>query len=84
VLFAVKNASGKRFFSKIKDHVININSWERRKNMNVTRRGFLNTSGTVVVASGLAIRLKPIAAHTKPLKIKYARKTTTVYQYCSV
>src|ERR1035437_4468540 len=52
--------------------------------MNVSRRGFLKISGAVMALSGLGISLKPIAAHARPLKIKYAKETTTVRPYCSV
>jgi formate dehydrogenase major subunit len=52
--------------------------------MNVSRRGFLRLSGAVVAVSGLGINLKPIAAYAQPLKIKYAKETTTVCPYCSV
>jgi formate dehydrogenase major subunit len=52
--------------------------------MNVNRRGFLKLSGAVMAVSGLGISLKPIAAHAQPLKIKYAKETTTVCPYCSV
>jgi formate dehydrogenase major subunit len=52
--------------------------------MRVTRRVFLKISGTVLAASGIGINIKPVAAHAKSLKIKYARKTTTVCPYCSV
>lgn len=52
--------------------------------MRVTRRVFLKISGTVLAAGGIGINLKPVAAHAKSLKIKYARKTTTVCPYCGV
>ena len=52
--------------------------------MNVSRRGFLKISGAVVAVSGLGISLKPVATHAQPLKIKYAKETTTVCPYCSV
>ncbi|OGP89338.1 MAG: formate dehydrogenase [Deltaproteobacteria bacterium RBG_19FT_COMBO_43_11] len=52
--------------------------------MNVSRRGFLKISGAVVAVSGLGVSLKPIAAYAQPLKIKYAKETTTVCPYCSV
>jgi len=52
--------------------------------MNVSRRGFLKLSGAVAAVSGLGISLKPVAAHAQPLKIKYAKETTTVCPYCSV
>ncbi len=52
--------------------------------MRITRRGFLKISGAVISASGIGISLKPISAHAKPLKIKYAKETTTICPYCSV
>ncbi|MEQ8181472.1 MAG: twin-arginine translocation signal domain-containing protein, partial [Smithellaceae bacterium] len=52
--------------------------------MKVSRRGFLKISGAVMATTGVGISLKPVAAHAKPLRIKYARETTTVCPYCSV
>ena len=52
--------------------------------MDVSRRGFLKISGTALMASGLGISLKPVAAHAQPLKIKYAKETTTICPYCAV
>ena len=52
--------------------------------MRITRRVFLKISGTVFVASGVGISIKPVAAYAKPLKIKYAKETTTICPYCSV
>jgi formate dehydrogenase major subunit len=52
--------------------------------MNVSRRGFLKISGAVVAVSGLGVSLKPVAAYAQPLKIKYAKETTTICPYCSV
>ena len=52
--------------------------------MQVTRRGFLKISGAALAASGLGIPLKPGSAYAKPLKIKYAKETTTICPYCSV
>jgi formate dehydrogenase major subunit len=52
--------------------------------MRVTRRVFLKISATVLAAGGIGINLKPVAAHAKSLKIKYARKTTTICPYCGV
>jgi len=52
--------------------------------MRLTRRTFLKVSGTVLAGSGLGVSLKPIYAHAKPLKIRYARETTTICPYCSV
>jgi len=52
--------------------------------MKVTRRGFLKISGVALVASGIGISLKPVSAHAQPLKIKYAKETTTICPYCAV
>jgi len=52
--------------------------------MHVTRRSFLKITGTVLATSGIGISIKPVAAYAKPLKIKYAKETTTVCPYCSV
>jgi len=52
--------------------------------MDVSRRGFLKISGAALMASGIGISLKPVAAHAKPLKIKYAKETTTICPYCAV
>ncbi len=52
--------------------------------MDVSRRGFLKISGAALMASGIGINLKPVAAHAKPLKIKYAKETTTICPYCAV
>jgi len=52
--------------------------------MDVSRRGFLKISGTALMASGIGINLKPVAAHAQPLKIKYAKESTTICPYCAV
>jgi len=52
--------------------------------MEVTRRGFLKISGFALASSGLGISLKPVSAYAQPLKIKYAKETTTICPYCSV
>jgi len=52
--------------------------------MDVSRRGFLKISGAALMASGIGINLKPVSAHAKPLKIKYAKETTTICPYCAV
>jgi formate dehydrogenase major subunit len=52
--------------------------------MEISRRGFLKISGAVIASSGLGISLKPVSAYAQPLKIKYAKETTTVCPYCSV
>ena len=52
--------------------------------MDVSRRGFLKISGTALMASGIGINLKPVAAHAQSLKIKYAKETTTICPYCAV
>jgi len=52
--------------------------------MNVSRRGFLKISGTALMTSGIGLSLKPVSAHAQPLKIKYAKETTTICPYCAV
>jgi len=52
--------------------------------MRITRRGFLKISGAALAASGAGVSLKPVTAHARPLKIKYAKETTTICPYCSV
>lgn len=52
--------------------------------MEVTRRGFLKVSGAALVSGGFGVSLKPVAAHAQPLKIQYAKETTTICPYCSV
>jgi formate dehydrogenase major subunit len=52
--------------------------------MRITRRCFLKVSGTVLVTSGFGVSIKPVSAYAKPLKIKYAKETTTICPYCSV
>ena len=52
--------------------------------MDVSRRGFLKISGTVLAASGIGVSLKPVSAHAQPLKVKYTKETTTICPYCSV
>lgn len=52
--------------------------------MDVSRRGFLKLAGTSLLVGGLGIDLKPIEAYAQPLKIKYAKETTTICPYCSV
>jgi len=52
--------------------------------VDVNRRGFWKISGAVVAASGLGVSLKPVSAYAQPLKIQYAKETTTVCPYCSV
>ena len=52
--------------------------------MDVSRRGFLKISGAVFASTGLGFSLKPVAAYAQPLKVKYAKETTTICPYCSV
>ena len=52
--------------------------------MDVSRRGFLKISGAALAASGIGISLKPVSVYAQPLKIKYAKQTTTICPYCSV
>ncbi len=52
--------------------------------MDVSRRGFLKISGAALMASGIGINLKPVSSYAQPLKIKYAKETTTICPYCAV
>jgi len=52
--------------------------------MDVSRRGFLKISGTALMTSGLGISLRPVSSYAQPLKIKYAKETTTICPYCAV
>jgi formate dehydrogenase major subunit len=52
--------------------------------MDVSRRGFLKISGVALASGGLGISLRPVSAYAEPLKIKYAKETTTICPYCSV
>ena len=52
--------------------------------MDVSRRGFLKISGAALMASGIGVNLKPVSAYAEPLKIKYAKETTTICPYCAV
>jgi len=52
--------------------------------MDVNRRGFLKISGAALAASGLGVGLKAVSAYAQPLKVKYAKETTTICPYCSV
>jgi formate dehydrogenase major subunit len=52
--------------------------------LRLTRRAFLKISGTVLATSGVGVSIRPVSAYAKPLKIKYAKETTTVCPYCSV
>ncbi len=52
--------------------------------MDVSRRGFLKISGAVLATTGLGVSLKPVSAYAQPLKVKYAKETTTICPYCSV
>jgi formate dehydrogenase major subunit len=52
--------------------------------MRVTRRSFFKISGMVFAAGSIGTSLKPVSAYAKPLKIRYAKETTTICPYCSV
>jgi formate dehydrogenase major subunit len=52
--------------------------------MDVSRRGFLKISGAALMASGIGINLRPVSAYAEPLKIRYAKETTTICPYCAV
>ena len=52
--------------------------------MHITRRVFLKIPRTVLATSGIGISIKPVAAYAKSLKIRSAKKTTTICPYRSV
>jgi formate dehydrogenase major subunit len=52
--------------------------------MNISRRGFLKTTGAALAAGELGINLDPAEAHAREMKIKFAKKTTTICPYCAV
>jgi formate dehydrogenase major subunit len=52
--------------------------------MEVTRRTFLKLSGATVLGAGLGINIAAVEAQALPLKIQYARETTTICPYCGV
>ena len=55
--------------------------------MNVSRRGFLKTSGTSAILGSLGFGLgTPSTAHAGALrkKLKYAKESTTICPYCAV
>ena len=55
--------------------------------MKVNRRQFLKISaGTAagVMAFGLGMDLKPVKAHARTLRIRYAKESTTICPYCAV
>jgi formate dehydrogenase major subunit len=52
--------------------------------MEVTRRTFLKLSGTTALGTGLGINISGVEAKAEPLKILYARETTTICPYCAV
>lgn len=55
-----------------------------RSAMEVTRRNFLKLSGVTVIGAGIGINLSAVEARAIPLKIQYARETTTICPYCGV
>jgi formate dehydrogenase major subunit len=63
-----------------------VNQYLRKERifMDVSRRGFLKISGAVLATTGLGVSLKPVSAYAQPLKVKYAKETTTICPYCSV
>ncbi len=52
--------------------------------MDITRRGFLKISGAAALAGGLGVELLPRTVQAQPLKILYAKETTTICPYCAV
>jgi len=52
--------------------------------MDVSRRGFLKISSAALMASGIGINLNALFSYAQPLKIKYAKETTTICPYCAV
>ena len=55
--------------------------------MNVTRRRFIQISGTTaagIAVSGMGFDLSPVRAHALTLKTKDAKETTTICCYCGV
>ena len=52
--------------------------------MEVTRRTFLKLSGATALGTGLGINIAGVEAKAMPLKIQYARETTTICPYCAV
>lgn len=56
--------------------------------MKISRRTFLKVSGAAVggtLIGGLGVDLlKPTVSYTQPLKIKYAKETSTICPYCAV
>jgi len=52
--------------------------------MQVSRRSFLKLSGGAVAAGSVGLSLKPVRAYAAPLKIRYAKETTTICPYCAV
>jgi len=52
--------------------------------MNISRRGFLKTTGATVAAGGLGLKLYEGKAFADETKIAGAVKTTTICPYCSV
>lgn len=55
--------------------------------MEISRRTFLKISGATTggaVLARLGFGLRPVKAYAQPLKVKYARETTTICPYCAV
>ncbi len=55
--------------------------------MEISRRTFLKVSGGATggaVLARLGLDLRPARAYAQPLKIKYAKETTTICPYCAV
>ena len=52
--------------------------------MDVTRRTFLKLSGATALGTGLGLNISRAYAQALPLKIQYARESTTICPYCAV
>jgi formate dehydrogenase major subunit len=55
-----------------------------RSAMDVTRRTFLKLSGATALGTGLGFNVSSVYAQSLPLKIQYARESTTICPYCAV
>lgn len=54
--------------------------------MDLSRRGFLKVSGAAAAGAALGslgFDLSGVSAHAHPIRIRYAKETTTVCPYCS-
>jgi formate dehydrogenase major subunit len=79
-----KEGKGKSNPFELPVETIDLNERGRRKDMEVSRRGFLKISGATALAGGLGFSPGLAAAQGPPPKILYTKETTTVCPYCSV